>query len=251
MVVSKRTYEDCRQQRLEENKRRMEELNLDKLSKSLKASTHHKPSTVAVKPRGTRQPVDLSLVRRSSRFANKPPPNYKDVPLEPLERPRRTYQRRDLLNRVYASDEVRQYAIHGAEVLQSDLDSEYPSFVKPMLQSHVTGGFWLGLPVQFCKTHLPHHDETIALVDEDENESLTRYLAVKTGLSGGWRGFAIDHQLVDGDTLVFQLIKPTTFKVYIIRAYESENNRSNEEDDEELDASHLNRRSKRIRASTR
>lgn len=53
----------------------------------------------------------------------------------------------------------------------------------------------------------------ITLVDEDGQESLTKYLAEKTGLSGGWRGFAIDHRLVDGDALVFQLIKPTEFKV--------------------------------------
>ena len=55
----------------------------------------------------------------------------------------RSYQRRDLLNRVYASDEVRQFAIDKAEEVQSGLDSKNPSFIKPMLQSHVTGGFWL------------------------------------------------------------------------------------------------------------
>lgn len=55
----------------------------------------------------------------------------------------RTYQRRDLLNRIYASQEERQYAIDRARDLQSSLESRYPSFVKPMLQSHVTGGFWL------------------------------------------------------------------------------------------------------------
>jgi len=35
------------------------------------------------------------------------------------------------------------YAFDRAEKLQSSLDSEYASFTKPMLQSHVTGGFWL------------------------------------------------------------------------------------------------------------
>lgn len=70
-----------------------------------------------------------------------------------------------------------------------------------------------GLPVYFCKEHLPDEDEMITLVDEDEDEFPTKYLAEKNGLSGGWRGFAIDHELVDGDALVFQLINPTTFKV--------------------------------------
>jgi hypothetical protein len=53
----------------------------------------------------------------------------------------------------------------------------------------------------------------ITLVDEDGNEFRTKYLVNKTGLSGGWRGFAIDHELVDGDALVFQVITRTKFKV--------------------------------------
>lgn len=53
----------------------------------------------------------------------------------------------------------------------------------------------------------------MTLVDEDGNEYNTIYLARKTGLSGGWKGFAVAHDLVDGDAVVFQLIKPTTMKV--------------------------------------
>lgn len=51
--------------------------------------------------------------------------------------------RRDLSNRVYASEEARRDAIERAEDLESNLRNEFPSFIKPMLQSHVTGGFWL------------------------------------------------------------------------------------------------------------
>lgn len=109
--------------------------------------------------------------------------------------------------------------------MQSGLDPSFPSFIKPMLQSHVTGGFWLGLPVQFCKLHLPKLDGTVILVDEAEEESPTKYLALKTGLSGGWRGFAIDHELVDGDALIFQLIEHTKFKVYIVRVNENEDDK--------------------------
>ncbi|PSS19196.1 B3 domain-containing protein, partial [Actinidia chinensis var. chinensis] len=133
-----------------------------------------------------------------------------------------SYNRRNLANRVYAADEDRQYAIERAEELQSGLELDFPSFVKPMLQSHVTGGFWLGLPVWFCSNHLPNHDEFITLLDEEGNESPTKYLAEKSGLSAGWRGFAIDHELVDGDALVFQLIRLTEFKVYIIRVNQVE-----------------------------
>lgn len=53
----------------------------------------------------------------------------------------------------------------------------------------------------------------MTLIDEDGDEYPTIYLARKTGLSGGWKGFAVTHDLVDGDALVFQLIRRTSFKV--------------------------------------
>ncbi|KAF8103431.1 hypothetical protein N665_0188s0367 [Sinapis alba] len=236
-------YEQIRLKRLEENKKRMIELNLNKLSQSLRVSSPS-PKPSPAKARTLRTPVDSSEVRRSSRAKN-PPPSYREFGLEPLERPRRSYQRRDLLNRVYASDDARVYAIHRAEALQSSLEPEFPSFIKPMLQSHVTGGFWLGLPRHFCHTNLPQQDEMITLVDESDDESVTKYLADKNGLSGGWRGFAIDHQLVDGDAVVFHLINPTTFKVYIIRVYDESN--KNQEEENVSEAPQLSNSGKRKR----
>lgn len=57
----------------------------------------------------------------------------------------------------------------------------------------------------------------MVLVDEEGRESYAKFLAQKSGLSGGWRGFSIEHNLQEGDVVLFQLIKPTTFKVYIVR----------------------------------
>ncbi|CAK9176995.1 unnamed protein product [Ilex paraguariensis] len=174
-----------------------------------------------VKPRTIK--TELVPVRRSRRVASKPAPDYKEVTFyERIELPRRVCSRlynnrRDLSNRVYASDEAREYATKKAEELESSLEADYPTFVKPMLQSHVTGGFWLGLPSHFSKRNLPRRDDTVSLVDEQGDEYQTVYLARKTGLSGGWKRFAVEHELVDGDALVFQLIRPTVFKVYIIR----------------------------------
>lgn len=53
----------------------------------------------------------------------------------------------------------------------------------------------------------------MTLIDEDGNEYPTVYLPRKTGLSGGWKGFSVAHELVDGDALIFQLIRPSAFKV--------------------------------------
>lgn len=47
MVESKLTYEECRRQRMEENKKRMEELKLNVLARSLKTPVS-KPSPVTL-----------------------------------------------------------------------------------------------------------------------------------------------------------------------------------------------------------
>jgi len=58
------------------------------------------------------------------------------------------------------------------------------------------------------------------LEDEKALETECVYLAHKVGLSGGWRGFSLDHELVDGDCCIFELLEPLRFKVYIFRCEE-------------------------------
>jgi hypothetical protein len=88
-----------------------------------------------------------------------------------------------------------------------------------MLHSHTASGFWLGFPRNFCKEFLPHR-EKITLVDEKTLEWECVYLANKAGLSGGWHGFSLDHELVDGDCLIFELTQSQRFKVYIFHCEE-------------------------------
>lgn len=76
---------------------------------------------------------------------------------------------------------------------------------------------WQGLPKNFTDMHLPKHDETVVLVDENELEHETKYLAEKNGLSAGWRGFSIAHKLHENDVLVFHLIQQCKFKVMVKR----------------------------------
>ncbi|KAK2410881.1 AP2/B3 transcriptional factor family protein [Trifolium repens] len=112
-------------------------------------------------------------------------------------------------------------AVIQAEGLRSHLKPEFPSFVKSLVRSHVASCFWMGLPVAFCKRHLPDKDTTITLEDESGREYKTKYIACKTGLSAGWRQFSAVHKLLEGDVVVFQLVEPIKFKVYIIRAINS------------------------------
>ncbi|KAG5065260.1 hypothetical protein JHK86_008991 [Glycine max] len=226
-MVAAIAYEESRRKRVEENRKRMEALNLPLLSQALHKSPSPKSSPLKQVKNRTIQ-KELVVVRRSSRVANLPTPVYKEVVVDRVTIPRRLdldslarpdfhfislggdditlgrpYNRhRDYANRVYASDEAREEALEKAETLMSGLESEHPAFIKSMLQSHISGGFWLGLPVHFCKSNLPKGDEVMTLIDEDGNEYPTIYLARKTGLSGGWKGFAVGHDLADGDAVL-------------------------------------------------
>ena len=57
---------------------------------------------------------------------------------------------------------------------------------------------------------------TVSLEDENGKQWMIKYIAYKTGLSAGWRQFAVAHKLLEGDVLVFQLVEPTKFKVMLI-----------------------------------
>ncbi|KAK9109172.1 hypothetical protein Sjap_017232 [Stephania japonica] len=115
-------------------------------------------------------------------------------------------------------DDAMTPAIQRAEEVYNALNSTLPKFVREMLHSHVNRGFWLGLPSMFCNMYLPKKDVEITLVDENKEEYTTKYLYSKNGLSGGWKGFAVAHKLVEGDALIFHLVEDTKFEVIIIRA---------------------------------
>ncbi|KAK4481503.1 hypothetical protein RD792_012403 [Penstemon davidsonii] len=219
MVMSKVRYEAVREQRMEENKKRMEQLHLPLLAQALKNASSPKSSPMKkATPRIAK--TEVVPVRRSLRFSNNSSiPQYKEVTsYERVKLPRRvTHRTKDISNRVYASDESRECAMKKAEELESGLGSDYPTFVRTMLPSH-------GLSMYHCKRMLPKSDGVIILVDEQGEEWPVIYLARKTGLSGGWKKFSVDHELVDGDALVFQLIRPTVFKVFIVRVMNSTSN---------------------------
>ncbi|XP_019199065.1 PREDICTED: B3 domain-containing protein Os01g0234100-like [Ipomoea nil] len=125
--------------------------------------------------------------------------------------------------REYGCVDENSIAMRRARELQANLSPQFPSVVKFLLHSHTARGFWLGLPKDFCTSHLPNHDTAIILVDENGRETESKYLIEKHGLSGGWRGFSLQHNLVPGDVVVFQLIQPLKLKVYIVRANDSAN----------------------------
>ncbi|RZC85321.1 hypothetical protein C5167_041503 [Papaver somniferum] len=104
-----------------------------------------------------------------------------------------------------------------AEEIQSTLDPSIPSLIKVMLESHVVKGFWLGVPTKFCEAFMPKVRIKMTLVDEKGKNYKLNYIPEKTGLSGGWKGFSVDHKLRIGDAVLFQLVDLMTFKVVIVK----------------------------------
>ncbi|XP_008803014.2 B3 domain-containing protein Os05g0481400 isoform X1 [Phoenix dactylifera] len=227
MADDKNSYEEIRRQRIQENLKHLEDLGISKISQCLLevAKCEYKLLKCHASPKSKKN-LEMTELRRSSRARN-PVPSYCDeVGDIDLRSYRKRYSRSDQNGRVYTgrvvSYEEQIGAVQRAEKLQSDLNSNHPSFVKSMLRSHVSSCFWLGLPSKFCKENLPPHEMIMVLEDENGLEYDAIYIGNRTGLSGGWRAFAMDHKLEDGDALVFELVKPDRFKVYIIKAIESQ-----------------------------
>ncbi|PNX86906.1 B3 domain-containing protein, partial [Trifolium pratense] len=118
-----------------------------------------------------------------------------------------------------ATERERRRAYEAAEALQIKLQSSKPSFIKSM-----------GLPNRFCVEHLPTTGSNMTLEDEDGSEYDAKYIGSRSGLSGGWRAFALEHKLDDGDALVFELVEPARFKIYIVRAFPNVDEEENEEE---------------------
>ncbi|CAI9282955.1 unnamed protein product [Lactuca saligna] len=79
----------------------------------------------------------------------------------------------------------------------------------------------MGLPTPFCRSFMPKEETTFALENETCEKWEVKYIAYKNGISAGWKSFVVAHDLIEGDVLVFHLMEAFKFKVYIIKASES------------------------------
>lgn len=148
--------------------------------------------------------IDLPTLRKRSRSNSSSWGSYIARPLDEIKE---------------ATEKQRIRALEAAEELQTNLQSANPSFIKSMVRSHVYSCFWLGLPSKFCEEYLPKTLYDMILEDEHGSEYKAVYIGKRCGLSGGWRGFALEHKLDDGDALVFELVEAARFKIYIVKAF--------------------------------
>ncbi|CAL5329243.1 unnamed protein product [Camellia sinensis] len=167
-------------------------------------------------PRSPLKKIKKKLVPKKPKSVKSKP---KQVISDDLGKSGSCKKKRTRIEDLYDNDEAKCSVMERADEVLENVADEYPSFIKCMLPSNVTHGFWLILPKKFCNLHLPMHDTTVILVDECGKEYEANFLVERHGLSGGWRGFSLAHRLLKGDILVFHLIKPCTLKVHIVRVY--------------------------------
>ncbi|KAH0465330.1 hypothetical protein IEQ34_005433 [Dendrobium chrysotoxum] len=224
MEASIHSYEDIRRKRIEKNLKQLEDLGIARISKSLLEVAKRESKQLKIHTCfKAKKLLETTELRRSSRI-QKEVPSYCDDVVDSGKR--RLHYRRscksESIGREYtgriASYEEKVVALKKAEMLQTEVSSNHPSFVKSMLRSHVSSCFWLGLPTKFCRDHLPLSETKMILEDEEGEEHEAIYIARRTGLSGGWRSFAVDHKLEDGDALVFKLIELSRLKIHIVKA---------------------------------
>ena len=60
---------------------------------------------------------------------------------------------------------------------------------------------------------MPSEDAKVVLMDEAGQERDPTYLEKHHGLSAGWKTFAMEHEVLKGDILVFHMITHYIFKV--------------------------------------
>eukprot|EP01043_Picozoa_sp_COSAG02_P074468 COSAG02_NODE_14920_length_1223_cov_558.750890_1_plen_345_part_01 len=184
--------------------------------------------------------VAYGPARASSRIAGKPGPTYAEVAEAEAQsssawvgRRNKNIGRRDFYatgfnNTVWPTQEQVSKAAAAAE--ETVAASQVPASVKVMLPSHVSGGYWLQMPVDLAD-YLPGSmgKHRFRLLDSTGAEPASgggpgfpviwlRRGGNGGGLSGGWRGYAIDRELGVGDVVAFEKLDGNKLRGTIHRA---------------------------------
>ncbi|XP_024380244.2 uncharacterized protein [Physcomitrium patens] len=111
-----------------------------------------------------------------------------------------------------------------AAALKFESQTKRPSFMVVMMPSHVYRGFWLTVPQEFSRLHMPRKRTTITVQDEFGFQWPGQWVvnSLHGGLSDGWAAFSRDHYLEEGDACVFEVLnlKIPLLLVHIFRVVE-------------------------------
>lgn len=231
-------YEKQRLANIARNEAALAALGIGQAKRDMAAAERERARARVVVNR-PKQSVAYGPARTSSRIAGKPGPTYAEVAEEAKAQSsaawvgRRNTSSRDFYatgfnNTVWPTQE--QVAKAAAAAEETVAASQMPASVKVMLPSHVSGGYWLQLPVDLAE-HLPGSmgKHRFRLLDSTGAEPASggaggfpviwlRRGGSGGGLSGGWRGFAIDRELGVGDVVAFEKMDGNKLRATIHRA---------------------------------
>ncbi|XP_048433008.1 B3 domain-containing protein Os01g0234100-like [Pyrus x bretschneideri] len=177
-------------------------------------SLHSPPPLVEVEQREqtleTKQNV-LSTCRRPSRPTHI---TKRKVPGHPQKHGDGGCKRKRTIFDSFKDHEI-SFARNQVQDIQANIGAD-PVFVKSMIRSNVSSCFCLTLPKQFCHLYLPLHDATLALEVEGGEKYRVTFLGERRIVSAGWQKFSTANKLLVGNLLVFRLVRPLKFKVYIM-----------------------------------
>lgn len=95
--------------------------------------------------------------------------------------------------------------------------SPFPSFMKVMTSSNVSGSFTVAVPRKFAAAHLPSYKLEVVICNmrgESWNVVIGRY-GHQTKFCGGWTSFARQNDLKVGDICVFELLDEKLLQVRV------------------------------------
>lgn len=254
---SDNAYEAQRQARILANQRYMSESGL--LTAASSALQSLKPiRRVLTANRAARARRVLEPSRRSARAADQPAPSYKETELTAILVRQQSSGGRHSRHkaRIGARSSTRivpdnvdpgysRAAVDAAAEAGDDLCAslENPAACKVMMQSMVSGGYWMQAPAaivpcvgldkkevvfETTDTHVSTSWSDFRYSDEGSRPVTWHVMWLPrpsgAGFSGMWRGFAIDMELKVGDAVVWEVLDSDRIRVHIFRAaaYESD-----------------------------
>ncbi|CAM0874987.1 unnamed protein product [Alopecurus aequalis] len=115
-------------------------------------------------------------------------------------------------------EEQKNYALQNAK----QFVSKHPITMQIMKESYVYKTFFMIIPPEFVKDHLPRADKKFTLWDPQGKAWKVAYVYCSQrgagAFSGGWGGFSIGNHLEKFDVCVFELFSKDNMKVHIYRA---------------------------------
>ncbi|XP_045085466.2 B3 domain-containing protein Os11g0197600 isoform X1 [Aegilops tauschii subsp. strangulata] len=120
--------------------------------------------------------------------------------------------------RLPVSEGQKKYALQRAEIFTS----KYPSTLQVIKAASAYNSFFMVIPSEFVREHLPHTSKKLTLWDPQATPWQVDYVYCSHRSAGafsrGWSQFSIGNNLEKFDVCVFELIAEDTIKVHIYRA---------------------------------